>query len=603
VVIVTLLGIAHAGTITGSIVGADTAPVINAEVYVINPALQAARTTTGEDGDYEFQSLPAGSYRVWAIPSIGDSHVSRYFPNAFEYCAGDLISVGSAPVTADFILPEGTALGGRIIDADGHPVQDVRVRAESNSGARSRDCHTDASGEFTVAGLEEGSQWRLQAAKSGFPVQWWGSTYDTIESPEVDPTNQADLGDWTLLDGVGIRGTLWGPYGPVADATVRVYGSRQLVQAVSDPDGVYTAWGLPPGEVTAWATADGFATTYLPDSDRPTETISATEENTLVDHVDIEMPSEATFVIALQGDAPLRDGNLSGLTVMLYNDSHTVGRAAVTDDAGMASFEGLHGGMYEALIYAGTAGHPDDWARLQDGSIQVFELESSVDNPPVEITLPLAITLTGEVMDDDGRPVPGAAVIVTPDTDQDTATPDSEDAIFVETTDSRGTFTMVGVPEGRWNIRSQVGPNCESDPGFITTYWPAEVDPSMEETVELSLDTPVQAFRFVLARDDDHDQMGDRWERRYGLNTSWDDAHDDPDDDGLSNLLEFRLRTNPLEPEGYWTVTRSCGCSANTNPAPWMWAPLFLVAALRRRDEEGRRTQVRLSDRTWTDSS
>jgi hypothetical protein len=45
--------------------------------------------------------------------------------------------------------------------------------------------------------------------------------------------------------------------------------------------------------------------------------------------------------------------------------------------------------------------------------------------------------------------------------------------------------------------------------------------------------------------DRDNDGLRDRWERRYGLSTSKRSAGQDPDRDGLSNLREYRLRTNP----------------------------------------------------------
>jgi K319L-like, PKD domain/Bacterial TSP3 repeat len=50
----------------------------------------------------------------------------------------------------------------------------------------------------------------------------------------------------------------------------------------------------------------------------------------------------------------------------------------------------------------------------------------------------------------------------------------------------------------------------------------------------------------VVAGDGDGDGMADAWESAVGLNPSQFDAHDDPDGDGLTNLQEFWLGTDPL---------------------------------------------------------
>jgi hypothetical protein len=50
-------------------------------------------------------------------------------------------------------------------------------------------------------------------------------------------------------------------------------------------------------------------------------------------------------------------------------------------------------------------------------------------------------------------------------------------------------------------------------------------------------------------KDDDNDKMPDAWENQYGFNPLIDDASDDSDGDGLSNLDEFYAGSNPVVPQ------------------------------------------------------
>jgi hypothetical protein len=49
----------------------------------------------------------------------------------------------------------------------------------------------------------------------------------------------------------------------------------------------------------------------------------------------------------------------------------------------------------------------------------------------------------------------------------------------------------------------------------------------------------------ALARDHNHDQLPDSWEKHNNLSTNVNQAKRDPDRDKLANKLEFRYRTNP----------------------------------------------------------
>ena len=97
---------AFAGTLTGTVRGADGTPLANTEVLAINMRLQAIRTNTSEDGRFSFPMLPEGRYRVSAIPDSDDPHTPRYYPDHLHYCDGEILNVSSTPVHADLTLPQ-----------------------------------------------------------------------------------------------------------------------------------------------------------------------------------------------------------------------------------------------------------------------------------------------------------------------------------------------------------------------------------------------------------------------------------------------------------------------------------------------------------------
>jgi Bacterial TSP3 repeat len=61
----------------------------------------------------------------------------------------------------------------------------------------------------------------------------------------------------------------------------------------------------------------------------------------------------------------------------------------------------------------------------------------------------------------------------------------------------------------------------------------------------LALTLVAPAAAAAKPRDRDHDRLPDKWEKHYGLSTHKRSAKGDPDHDRLSNLREYRLRTNP----------------------------------------------------------
>lgn len=583
---------AHAGSLDVVVTGERGEPIGGAEVFVINPYLEATRGTTMGDGSRRFDGLPTGPYRVWAVPPDGDIHTPKYHPGTSSYCDGETVDVDNLTATVELQLPVGETIQGNLMDAAGVRLNGVRLRAQSTSTNATRDAWSDEQGYFSVAGLEPGQAWSLQAAVTGRPVQWWGETVEQSEASPIAPSEHSDIGDWSLMDGVTVEGSIDSYGEPVPDATVRVYANSQVVQATTDEEGLYRATGLPTGDMTAWVAAEGHAVTYLGNASRPDEFIELPEDGETEFDVDISVPFEATLTVQLTGESPLTGGSLEGISVVLYNDTRTVGRGDQTSEDGVAFFGALHGGEYELFVHGAETGHADDWLRDATGDVARIAVVPEQDNDGLDVPLQPAHSIRGTVQDEEGKPIRGATVIISEEVADDTGV-DAAAGLFVETTDSDGAFLANGLPAGEWSVRAQTSPLCPNDPGHVSVHWPNEVDPLMADSLTIGSEHPSPTVNLTMPTDNDHDAMGDRWERRFGLDTAIDDALEDPDQDGLNNLTEYRLRTHPFEAEGYWVIERQCGCSASPSPPSFASVVLLLLAFIRRRDGASPHTPAR----------
>ncbi|MBI4149497.1 hypothetical protein HY491_03540 [Candidatus Woesearchaeota archaeon] len=86
----------------------------------------------------------------------------------------------------------------------------------------------------------------------------------------------------------------------------------------------------------------------------------------------------------------------------------------------------------------------------------------------------------------------------------------------------------------------------------------------------------------------DKDGMPDDWERNFGLDTSRNDAREDPDDDGLVNIDEYRLGTDPTKPDtdgdGYTDLEeRDAGTDPkdpDSHPRSTVWIVVLVIIAI-----------------------
>lgn len=569
--------LALAARLAGSVVDTLGEPVARTTVVAYDVRLNYATTRTATDGTWTLDGLPEGDYRLRAMPPDDDPRADGFFPDQWDFCASPTVSArDDAPIDGiGIVLNEGARITGRVVDLDGFPVVGATVLAAGDSVRTqyaSRTTLTDAEGRFTIVGLDAddaGAPYLLAVDADGFPRQYLGPAYRSSDAERVEVAADAavDIGTWALLDGVRLSGVVTSADGPVASGVVYAYATSQVVDT-EILDGVWSVRGLPPGDVLFWAESDGLATTYYPGGDRPTvERFAMPEEGATRTDADLQLPVENALDLTLTGD-----GDLDEVSVLLYNSDGTVGRGAPVPADGRVRIGGLWPGAYRLAISGEDGGFVTDWLRDEDGDERWVQVDGETS---LTATLAPGAGWTGRVTDERGEPVYGAGVVSV-----DVAT----EEVRGDASGSDGTFDLQGLAAGDYTLRATLTPYCPTDPGYTAVGWPAARDEALGETITLARGEVLDGTNLVMARDDDHDGMGDAWERAVGLDPSRDDGAGDPDEDGFTNVQEWRADTNPTVADA---PADGCGCAGVGQPAGVPLAVLGSVLLGRRRPRRG----------------
>ncbi|MCK6522551.1 carboxypeptidase-like regulatory domain-containing protein [Myxococcota bacterium] len=545
---------AFGAELEGVVHDASGAPLAGVRVVAYDERLNYAVATTTSSGRYSL-TVPAGRYRLRAVPPDESPSAQRFWPDAWSFCDGEILTLTEDERREEitFSLVEGGVIRGALVDDDGAPVVGATVRCvgdDARSAYTSREAVSDEAGAFTLRGLDAdptiAADYALRVEAEGFPNQYPGPTYDEAESPRVSLSlgETVDLGALTLLSGLTLSGVVEGPDGPIPDATVWAYAEGQVVSTITDAEGRYVAAAVPPGPALTWASASGYARSYWPGQDRPADArIEGAEEGATLDAGALWLPRESALVLSLSG----LGGDLSGITGLLYNDTRTVGVGAQADSDGTLRLEGLWGGDYTLYVYAEDEGGQADWLRDGSGDPQVFTL-SDGEELAEDLTLPRGGAIEATLTDDGGAPAYGAELWAYPE--------DPDGLPLVAEADAEGQLTLRGLDGGRVRLEARRSAFCPNDPGLVTVWWPGEVNDARASWVTVA-PGEVMTLSLTLPRDDDHDGMSDAWEDTNGLDVGRDDGDEDADNDGFTNLDEYLLGTDPRSAPP--TDTGRCG--------------------------------------------
>lgn len=167
-----------AGTavIRGRVVSADSGtPVRRAQVRAQAGELRANRlVSTDAQGRFEFKDLPAGR---WNLTASKAGYMTLRYGQKRSFEAGSPIEISDGQVMerADFALPKGAAITGRIFDEYGDPVANARVqvlRYQTVQGQRRLNPagggdQTDDTGSYRIYGLAPGDYYISATLRAG----------------------------------------------------------------------------------------------------------------------------------------------------------------------------------------------------------------------------------------------------------------------------------------------------------------------------------------------------------------------------------------------------------------------------------------------------
>ena len=239
-------------------------------VTLLNATGSFVKSTTSASGTgaYSFGGLLAGNYFVRTGTSATTTHIPEIYAGAgnhvvcfscsvFSSGTAVAVAIGSPVSGIDFRLRPGGSFSGNVKNSSGSNLQFVSVSAVDANNVSFGSSSTDASGNFTIAGLPGGTFYAktfnsiglIDQAYDGVPCQNC-SAFGTTPIPVTVGAQTAGI-NFVLTPGGRISGKMTDSTGtPLASQSVFVYNGLNnfVTSGFTASDGSYTTFaGLPSG--------------------------------------------------------------------------------------------------------------------------------------------------------------------------------------------------------------------------------------------------------------------------------------------------------------------------------------------------------------------
>ena len=154
-----------------------------------NPPVSSAVTDTA--GNYTARGIPTGSYKVYFYGNNA-GYFSEWYNDKQDLTSADAVTV-SAPGTTSGISAvlarEVGSIAGRVTNAGGSGIQNIRVSIYTTGGSSVSSAFTDAAGYYTAGGIPTGScKVYFYGNNTGYFSEWYNDKQDLFSADEVTVT-------------------------------------------------------------------------------------------------------------------------------------------------------------------------------------------------------------------------------------------------------------------------------------------------------------------------------------------------------------------------------------------------------------------------------
>jgi hypothetical protein len=425
------------------------------------------------DGTFSMPGLPAGTFTLNA-ECEGYAVLNRF---GFGSSGSVRVAAGDTKTGVTVKLSPNGVITGRVLDADGEPVEGVNVMAQGITGAFSI---TDDQGQFRLGGLAPG-KYTVSATprsnnnyppeirtdgttESHYSPTWFPSSLDVKGAQRVEVTAGSETSGIEVrlvrTPIVAIRGKVIGMPAGTRNARVQVRRDNSFGQGTQlKPDGSFEVWRVDPGkqQVTAMWFGDG----------SPSQTSS----------VEVDVAGENINGIQLRYTPPF---DIPG--TLQFDDEQAKPPQPKAQSAGAQNpQQNMIGGgpriRFQAVDFNGMSRPPQPADVAPDGSFTLHQVspnryrigvtwqptyiksmrfgDTSIEGEVLDLTnvtsgAPLTVVLssamaqiTGTITDSNG-PAPGVQIVL--------LTPSMERYPNFTMSGQDGTYTFKNIPPGNYRI-------------------------------------------------------------------------------------------------------------------------------------------------------